>query len=299
MPKLLFEIIMSNQCNRRCEYCKLDLREQEISREYLDDMISFLTHYQWEYETVKINFFGGEPLLNFTWIEYFISQTQHLKNIQYSIGTNGILLDEKKFKYFQKHDVMIYLSVDSEIYPMVLQKQFLKADLSRVQLNFIVNPNSTEASFDLFDQCVEFGFEQINILPVMFSIAWTPATLKILQSFVEDKIIPLGDTPKINLVSYYNGVSSEQQYILDSDGCLYSDLDSLLWIQKQWDILSDELKHSIHSQTKIGKLSELSLQKLVDFYSIKDILFLVKSIPASQGFSHIYEVISKIFHGAK
>ena len=299
-PKFLFEIIMSNQCNRRCEYCKLDFVEQHISRQYLDDMIALLKIHQWEYESVQINFFGGEPLLNFKGIEYFVEQTQGLSNMSYSIGTNGLLLDSKKFEYFREHNFNIYLSIDTEIYPMILKKYFLKTDLSRVQLNFIINPKSVHSSFELFDQCVSFGFEKINILPVMFSIAWDTDALKILKQFVDEKVTPIwNNTPQVNLVSYYNGVSCEQQYVLDSDGYLYTDLDSLLWIQKQGPVLSEQMKQSIETKTKVGKISEMSLKKLVDFYDIKDILFLVKSIPASQGFSALYDVISKIFHGPK
>ncbi len=292
----MFEIIMSNQCNRRCPYCKLDFHNKIISQEYLDSMVYFLESNKSSISNCIINFFGWEPLLNFDWIKYFVSKTKHLPFIKYSIWTNWILLNEKIFNYLNENNFQIYLSIDTEIADVILKKDFLKNNLKNIKLNFIVNPNTVDKSFLLFDKCIDFGFKNINIMPVMFSIKWNKNSFSLLKKFIDTKIKPFKNYD-INLVSYYNWFTTDIQYVLDSDGFVYLDLDSLLWIQKQWSILSSKLKDKIHNYTKIWKMQDISFKKLISSYNIKEILKLVLEIPKYQWFLKDYKVISKIFNG--
>ncbi len=50
--------------------------------------------------------------------------------------------------------------------------------------------------------------------------------------------------------SYFNWVSIDKQFILDTDMILYSDLDSLLWLQKQYKNIDINLKNKIEEKQK-------------------------------------------------
>jgi sulfatase maturation enzyme AslB (radical SAM superfamily) len=55
MHKILIELILTNSCNKRCEYCDLDFKTKSLSFDDLDLFIDFLKNNKAEY---TINFFG-------------------------------------------------------------------------------------------------------------------------------------------------------------------------------------------------------------------------------------------------
>gem|GEM_PF-1425047 len=84
MYKILFEIILNNQCNKRCSYCDLDFKDTSFSFVDIDKFTYFLRTNKNLVEYYHINFFGGEPLLSFDKIVYFIRNVG-LDKIHYSI----------------------------------------------------------------------------------------------------------------------------------------------------------------------------------------------------------------------
>lgn len=75
---ILIEIIVTNQCNKRCSYCDLDFRSQFIQQQEIDNLYKILKNSRNEIGDIVINFFGGEPFLNFTIIEYTLQKYQDL-----------------------------------------------------------------------------------------------------------------------------------------------------------------------------------------------------------------------------
>jgi uncharacterized protein len=66
---------------------------------------------------IEIDFFGGEPLMNFDIVkkilEYAKSQEKtYNKNFRFTITTNGVLLDEKKQQYINENMSNVVLSLD-------------------------------------------------------------------------------------------------------------------------------------------------------------------------------------------
>lgn len=297
MNTLLFEIIMSNQCNRRCSYCKLDFFQQKMPQEHLDALSMFLERSENYISRSIINFFGWEPLLNQQGIRYFVEKTKHLPFVHYSIGTNGLLLNEDMFWFMRENNFEIYLSIDTEVADIILRKKFLQSYTHNIWLNFIVNPNTISQSPTLFERCLEFGFQNINIMPVMFTMRWTKPSFVQLKHFVDTSVKPRLWKYNIQLHSYYNGVTPDMQYILDSDGYIYSDLDSLLWIQKQWNILSKNLKEKIHNSTKIDMIADMDIDRLLRSYDMKNVIRLVNEIPREQWFLKEYAILSNIMNG--
>ena len=53
-----------------------------------------------------INFFGGEPLLQFDQIIVpLVEENKEVNNLTFGITTNGVLLDEDKVDFFYKHKI--------------------------------------------------------------------------------------------------------------------------------------------------------------------------------------------------
>ena len=128
VPQLVFEV--TEECNFKCMYCAYgdnyiqpELRPLN-SRRYmswatarilLDEFLIIWREQQYETTNVRVSFYGGEPLLNFSLIEQIVSYIETNKpnyiNILYNITTNGYFL-KKYLPYLKKHDFMVAVSLD-------------------------------------------------------------------------------------------------------------------------------------------------------------------------------------------
>jgi MoaA/NifB/PqqE/SkfB family radical SAM enzyme len=54
MEKILIELILTNQCNKKCNYCDLEFKNKSLSTQNLDRLTSFLEKNKAYYST---NFF--------------------------------------------------------------------------------------------------------------------------------------------------------------------------------------------------------------------------------------------------
>lgn len=292
MKKILIELIISNQCNKRCEYCDLNFRNNEISDENIEKFLEFIEKSN---EEITINFFGWEPLLNFWKIKNIVDNT-FWKVKKFSIWTNWRLLNEKILKYLSEKNFSIYLSIDN-----IDNWKFLNFDLlsnfkNNFFINFILDPDyiNFENSKKLWDFLIEKWFEKFNLMPVYTTKKWKKKSLielqKISNYFSKNKKIIL------NKYSYFNGISSDLQYILETDWTFYQDIDSLLWLQKQYKILPNFLKEKIEQKTKIWKLWEISDRELLEKYNEKELLNLLFEIPKKLKFIKINKIISLIIN---
>jgi sulfatase maturation enzyme AslB (radical SAM superfamily) len=75
-------------------------------------------------ETIKIDFFGGEPLLQMDLIKIILDGVKHDDNLKLFMPTNGLLLDEKKVQFLIDNNIEVSLSFDG-----------LWQDRNRLQLN--------------------------------------------------------------------------------------------------------------------------------------------------------------------
>jgi hypothetical protein len=76
----------------------------------------------------------------------------------------------------------------------------------------------------------------------------------------------------------------------------YSDLDSLLWLQKQYKNIDQKLLKDINKKTKLLQLKDknISLNNLLKKYNIQDIIKLIFEIPKRQNKLLEYKIIDKI-----
>ncbi len=113
-------ISINNDCNLRCKYCHFHEKESYIQSadmnvfEILDNVIAYIEKNN--IPLFKIGFVGnGEPLLAFSklksYIEYIAPYLKNGRISAYTI-TNGLLVDEEKLLFFQKHKINLGFSLD-------------------------------------------------------------------------------------------------------------------------------------------------------------------------------------------
>ncbi len=291
MDKILIELILTNKCNKRCEYCDLDFRNKSLSFNDLDLFIEFLKNNKADY---TINFFWWEPLLEYEKLKYFVENTKWLIS-NYSIWTNWILLNEEKLDFLKVNNVKIYLSIDNISLWKDLNIELLSKYSYFININFINDPDFLQNSLIVFNQIKNNWFTNIAFMPVFNTKKWGKKSLiqlKNMYNFIINNSIWIN----LKTYTYFNWVTIDKQFILDTDLFFYSDIDSLLWIQKQYKDLDLELKNNIDSKTQLLSLQsdKLTLKKIINLYNIDEVLKLIFEISNKSWDLLIYKVIDKI-----
>ena len=127
-------MIMSEQCNLACKYCFLGNNDCEKRGNFLLENMSVETAEQaikffirqikesgldTEKNKPVLIFYGGEPLVNYDVLEYIAKRINELRNVERSIRniemsmvTNGLLLDEDRIIRLHELGVSIAISID-------------------------------------------------------------------------------------------------------------------------------------------------------------------------------------------
>lgn len=108
-------ILTTTECNARCYYCfENGIKQYPMSKKVADAVVEFVKR-NYPDPQFAINWFGGEPLLNFDIIKYI---TEKLKMNGYRIishiTTNGSLLTKEMLDYFMSEyeDLSFQITVD-------------------------------------------------------------------------------------------------------------------------------------------------------------------------------------------
>ncbi len=111
----IIESVITEQCNLGCNYCYMNNNPLYMSKEtfkvILDNLDNILNIYnQSQYH---LDFFGGEPLLNFDLIEYAVPLLQHNKRCEsFGIISNLLELDENKVSFIKNNNINVSFSFD-------------------------------------------------------------------------------------------------------------------------------------------------------------------------------------------
>ncbi|SHK41988.1 ParLac system radical SAM/SPASM peptide maturase [Paramaledivibacter caminithermalis] len=116
-----FWILVTDACNLKCTYCYHNEEGKKkwntnMSKETAEKAVDlFFSKYAADY--VVVNFFGGEPLLNFSLIEeivpYIIEKSKQFnKEIQFTISTNGVFVTHEIAKFFKRYNFFVTVSID-------------------------------------------------------------------------------------------------------------------------------------------------------------------------------------------
>lgn len=113
---------MAHDCNLKCKYCfagqgEFNGPKELMSLEVGKKAIDYLVKNSKNRKNLEIDFFGGEPLMNFEVVKELVAYgnqeaKKHNKNFRFTITTNGVLLDDDKINYINEHMYNVVLSLD-------------------------------------------------------------------------------------------------------------------------------------------------------------------------------------------
>ncbi len=115
-------LLVAHSCNLNCEYCfaaqgrfkgKSGLMSFETGKRALD----FLVENSGTRRNLEVDFFGGEPLLNFQVVKDLVAyarsiEEKHGKNFRFTLTTNGIGLNDEVMDWANKECYNVVLSLD-------------------------------------------------------------------------------------------------------------------------------------------------------------------------------------------
>lgn len=193
--------ILSEQCNLACKYCFLgnsDIDAKKITNFPMNEKVADKALEFFAKQTQKDNkqfddekeiiFYGGEPLLNFKILKYIVERSKYYqeknllsKKLNFSIVTNGLLLDDEKILYLRDHNINVSISIDGAdvfansnridkkgkcIYDKLIKKlKYAK----KLGLEFGISVTLTENSICDINKLLKL-IEEIDIKSVCFNI---------------------------------------------------------------------------------------------------------------------------------
>lgn len=185
---------VAHDCNLRCKYCFADTGEFHGHRSVMSAQvgkaaIDFVIKNSGTRKNIEIDYFGGEPLMNFGVVkeitEYAKQQGElHNKNFRFTITTNGILLNDEVKEYINENMSNVVLSLDgtkqtndrmrtrvdgSGSYDTIVPK-FIDLANSRNQDNYYVRGTFTAKNLHFardVEHMADLGFLQTSVEPVV------------------------------------------------------------------------------------------------------------------------------------
>ena len=185
---------IAHDCNLACRYCFAEegeyhgrraLMSYEVGRKALD----FLVRNSGSRVNLEVDFFGGEPLMNWQVVKDLVAYGRSLeepwhKKFRFTLTTNGILLNDEVQEFVNKEMANVVLSIDGRkevhdrmrpfrggqgSYDIVVPK-YRKLAESRNQTNYYVRGTFTRHNLDFAADVMhlaDLGFEQISVEPVV------------------------------------------------------------------------------------------------------------------------------------
>ena len=185
---------IAHDCNLRCKYCFASTGDFGQGRMLMDyetgkRAIDFLIERSGDRKFLEVDFFGGEPSLNFgtveKLVEYARSQEEpHNKKFRFTVTTNGVHLTDEMIDFINKEMYNVVLSIDGRkevhdhmrpfrkgagSYDLIVPK-FQKFAESRNQDKYYVRGTFTHNNLDFSNDVLhlaDLGFKQISVEPVV------------------------------------------------------------------------------------------------------------------------------------
>ncbi len=185
---------IAHDCNLACKYCFAEegeyhgrraLMSAEVGKKALDFLVANSGHRR----NLEVDFFGGEPLMNFQVVKEIVEYGRQLektndKKFRFTMTTNGVLLNDEILDFVNRECGNLVLSVDGrrEIHDMMrpfrngagsydlIMPKFQKAAQSRNQTNYYVRGTFTRNNLDFSKDVLDLadkGFKQISVEPVV------------------------------------------------------------------------------------------------------------------------------------
>lgn len=185
---------IAHDCNLACKYCFAEEGEYKGHRELMSyevgkKALDFLIENSGSRRNLEVDFFGGEPLMNWQVVKDLVAYGReqekiHNKNFRFTLTTNGVLLNDDIMEFANKEMANIVLSIDGRkdvhdymrpsrngkgSYDLIVPK-FEKVAESRNQTNYYVRGTFTRNNLDFSEDVLhlaDLGFKQISVEPVV------------------------------------------------------------------------------------------------------------------------------------
>ncbi|WDV46270.1 radical SAM protein [Clostridiaceae bacterium M8S5] len=105
------------RCNFRCRYCYVHSMydNQDLTIELADKILNYIKLNKKPEQQLVIDFHGGEPLLNFEVIKYFVNQcNKTFEDVSYGMTTNGSLITQEVIKFLEVNNIDLSISLDGK-----------------------------------------------------------------------------------------------------------------------------------------------------------------------------------------
>jgi uncharacterized protein len=185
---------IAHDCNLACKYCFAEEGEYHgrralMSAETGKKALDFLIKNSGSRRNLEVDFFGGEPTLNFDVVKELVAygreqEKKYNKNFRFTLTTNGVLLNDEIMEFCNREMGNVVLSIDGRrevndrmrpfrkgagSYDLIVPK-FQKFAESRHQTNYYVRGTFTHWNLDFAKDVLhmaDLGFKQISIEPVV------------------------------------------------------------------------------------------------------------------------------------
>ena len=185
---------VAHTCNLNCAYCfasqgKYHGERAVMSFEVGKRALDFLIENSGTRRNLEVDFFGGEPLMNFDVVKQLVEyarsvEKQHNKNFRFTLTTNGLQIDDDVIEFANKECSNVVLSLDGrkEIHDRYrvdyngkgswdrIVPKFQKLVEARSGKNYYMRGTFTHANPDFLNdikQMLDLGFTELSMEPVV------------------------------------------------------------------------------------------------------------------------------------
>ena len=146
-------IHVAHDCNLRCKYCFADTGEFHggrslMSAEVGKKAIDFVINNSGNRKNIEIDYFGGEPLMNFGVVkeitEYAKEEAKkHGKNFRFTVTTNGVLLNDD-IKQYINENMSKSLDIDND------EIVYLKSENGQIKVRIKIDSSISDKVVMMF-----------------------------------------------------------------------------------------------------------------------------------------------------
>ena len=185
---------IAHTCNLNCEYCfasqgKYHGERAVMSFEVGKRALDFLVENSGTRRNLEVDFFGGEPLMNFEVVKQLVEYARSIekeknKNFRFTLTTNGLLIDDDVIDFANREMSNVVLSLDGrkEIHDKYrvdyagkgswerIVPKFQKLVNARGGKNYYMRGTFTHANPDFLEDIkvmLDLGFNELSMEPVV------------------------------------------------------------------------------------------------------------------------------------
>ena len=185
---------VAHTCNLNCSYCfasqgKYHGERAVMSFEVGKQALDFLVANSGSRRNLEVDFFGGEPLMNFEVVKQLVAYARSIekdakKNFRFTLTTNGMLIDDDVIDFANREMSNVVLSLDGrkEVHDRFrvdyagrgswerIVPKFQKLVKKRQGKNYYMRGTFTHANPDFLEdirQMLKLGFTELSMEPVV------------------------------------------------------------------------------------------------------------------------------------